>query len=53
MWESNAKYTNPILSVISASLIFRDGMLLCRRGILGLAGLSPIVLHTEDRMMSR
>ena len=53
MWHSKAKYHTPILLVRSAILVFRGGMLLCRRGILGLPGYSLTVLHMDVKELSR
>ena len=45
MWESKVKFPTPILSVRSAILVFRGGVLLWSKGVLGLDGSSPRVSH--------
>ena len=45
MWESKVKFPTPILSVRSAILVFRGGVLLWSQGVLGLDGSSPRVSH--------
>ena len=52
MWESKEKHPTPILLVRYAILVFRGGILLCRCGILGLAGLLSGESHMVVKMLS-
>ena len=51
-WESKAKCPTSILSVISAILHQREGILACRCWILGLPGSSSRMVQMEVRMLS-